>query len=91
MGDGYVCLTGGVSKRCTDYGTHCLLESNRKKQTSNEKEDKTMTRNMHREMIQQEMIRKLQREKRLLAIQKEALILLSVGLSTILGLILVSL
>ena len=40
-----------------------------------------MTKNMHREM--------LQREKRLLAIQREALILLTLGLVTVLGVILI--
>ena len=44
-----------------------------------------MTKNMHREMIQREMIRRLQREKKILAIQREALILLSVGLIAVLG------
>ena len=42
---------------------------------------------MHREMIQREMIRRLQREKKILAIQREALILLSVGLIAVLGII----
>lgn len=46
-----------------------------------------MTKNMHREMIQREMIRRLQREKKILAIQREALILLSVGLIAVLGII----
>ena len=48
-----------------------------------------MTRNMSQEMLQRELIRKLQREKRILTIQKEALILFSVGLILILGLFLV--
>ena len=48
-----------------------------------------MTKNMHREMVQRELVRRLQREKRLLAIQREALILLSLGLITILGVILI--
>ncbi len=49
-----------------------------------------MTRNLTREMIQREMLRKLQREKRVLIIQKEALIVLVVALCTILGLVLVN-
>jgi hypothetical protein len=49
-----------------------------------------MTKNMHREMIQREMIRRLQREKRLLAIQREALILFSLGLVAVLGVILIA-
>ena len=44
---------------------------------------------MHREMVQRELVRRLQREKRLLAIQREALILLTLGLVTILGVILI--
>ena len=48
-----------------------------------------MTKNMHREMVQRELVRRLQREKRLLAIQCEALILLTLGLVTILGVILI--
>ena len=46
-----------------------------------------MTKNMHREMIQREMIRRLQREKKILAIQREALILFSAGLIAVLGII----
>ena len=48
-----------------------------------------MTKNMHREMVQRELVRRLQHEKRLLAIQREALILLTLGLVTILGVILI--
>jgi len=50
-----------------------------------------MTRNMHREMLQREMVRKLQREKKILAVQREALILLTMGLFTVLGIILIAL
>lgn len=49
-----------------------------------------MTRNAHKEMLQREMLRKLQREKKLLALQKEALILLALGLFSILGMILIA-
>lgn len=49
-----------------------------------------MTRNVHKEMLQREMLRKLQREKKLLALQKEALILLALGLFSILGMILIA-
>ncbi len=48
-----------------------------------------MTKNMHREMLQRETLRRLQREKRILAIQREALILLTLGLVTVLGVILI--
>lgn len=50
-----------------------------------------MTRNMHREMLQREMVRQLQREKKILAVQREALILLTMGLFTVLGIILIAL
>ena len=49
-----------------------------------------MTRNMDREMLQKELVRKLQREKRILTIQKEALILLTLSLFTVLGVILIT-
>ena len=49
-----------------------------------------MTRDIQKEMLQKETIRRLQREKKLLAAQKEALILFSLGLLTILGFILIS-
>ena len=49
-----------------------------------------MTRNTHKEMLQRVMLRKLQREKKLLALQKEALILLALGLFSILGMILIA-
>ena len=44
---------------------------------------------MHREMLRRETIRRLQREKKLLALQREALILLTLGLVTVLGVILI--
>jgi|GEM_PF-1733912 len=50
-----------------------------------------MTRNVHREILQQERIRRLQREKKVLAAQKEALILLTMALVTVLGVILITL
>ena len=50
-----------------------------------------MTRNMTREMLQQETIRRLQMEKKRLAAQKEALIRLSVALLMILGYVLITL
>lgn len=49
-----------------------------------------MTKNVHKKMLQREMLRKLQQEKKLLALQKEALILLSLGLFSILGMILIA-
>ena len=48
-----------------------------------------MTKNMNKEILQRELVRRLQREKRLLAIQREALILLTLGLVTVLGVILI--
>ena len=48
-----------------------------------------MKKNMNREILQRELVRRLQREKRLLAIQREALILLTLGLVTVLGVILI--
>ncbi len=48
-----------------------------------------MTRNMQ-EAMNREAIRRLAREKRMLAVQKEALILLSLALAMVLGLILIS-
>ena len=50
-----------------------------------------MTRNMTREMLQQETIRRLQREKKKLAAQKEALFRVSVALLMILGYVLITL
>ena len=49
-----------------------------------------MTKNMHREILQRETVRRLEREKRLLTLQKEALILLSLGLFAVLGMILIA-
>ena len=45
---------------------------------------------MHREILQRETVRRLEREKRLLTLQKEALILLSLGLFAVLGMILIA-
>ena len=50
-----------------------------------------MTKNMHKEMLHREPVRRLQREKRLLTLQKDALLLLSLGLFAILGMILIAL
>ena len=50
-----------------------------------------MTKNMHKEMLHRETVRRLQREKRLLTLQKDALLLLSLGLFAILGMILIAL
>lgn len=49
-----------------------------------------MTRNIAKEMQHREHVRALMREKRRLALQKEALILLSLGLSMLLGVILIA-
>ena len=48
-----------------------------------------MTKNMQREIFRRETVRRLQREKRILAIQREALILLSLTLFGVLGVILI--
>lgn len=49
-----------------------------------------MTKDMHREMIHRRELYRLQREKKILAIQREAMILLSLGLVAVLGLILIA-
>jgi len=48
-----------------------------------------MTKNIQKEMLRRETVRRLQREKRLLSIQREALILLTLALMAVLGIILI--
>ena len=50
-----------------------------------------MTRNMHRKMLQRDMLRKLQRKRKRIAFQKEVLIILALGLLSYFGMVLIAL